>query len=395
VNPETLYSTPNALAADYSMFRVAERLLLTGHSHQAWPDVGFAAVQRAWLDAAEQFDDKWPHVFEKVERVRRGYGELLGEPDGDIALDQNTLELVVRFLSALPLRTRNRIVSTDGEFHTIRRLLDRLAEDVEVVRVAAAPVESLGERLAAEVNDSTAAVLCSSVLFQTARIVPGLPAVAAACSKHGAELLIDAYHHLNVVPFSLKGLERAYIVGGGYKYCQLGEGVCFLRVPRDCTLRPITTGWFTEFDALAAAPAGSVGYGRGGMRFAGATFDPTGYYRAAAVFGFFHERGLTPDVLRTVSQHQVKLLAERFDALDLNPAVIRRDRDVPLEEVGGFLVLWSDRAGELSRRLKEAGVQTDSRGHALRFGPAPYLSDSQLIDAMERLGRVCREMGSV
>ena len=28
------------------------RLLLTGHSHQAWPDCGFAAQQRAWLDAA-------------------------------------------------------------------------------------------------------------------------------------------------------------------------------------------------------------------------------------------------------------------------------------------------------------------------------------------------------
>ncbi len=35
----------------------------------------------------------------------------------------------------------------------------------------------------------------------------------------------------NVVPFSLKKkwLERAYVVGGGYKYCQLGAGNAFLR----------------------------------------------------------------------------------------------------------------------------------------------------------------------
>ena len=39
----------NALASFYSRFRVADRLLLTGHSHQAWPDVAFDAQQRAWV----------------------------------------------------------------------------------------------------------------------------------------------------------------------------------------------------------------------------------------------------------------------------------------------------------------------------------------------------------
>lgn len=391
-----LTSTPNALATDYSQFRVSERLLLTGHSHQAWPDCGFAAQQQAWLDAAEYADDKWPHAFARADEVRRGYARLLGEPTAEIALDQNTLELAVRFLSALPLSTRPRLVSTDAEFHTLRRLLNRLAEEdgLEVVRVAASPVESLAERLASSVNDRTAAVLCSSVLFQSARIVPGLQQVAAACLKHGVELLIDTYHQLNVVPFDGTGLERAFLVGGGYKYCQLGEGACFLRVPHGCELRPITTGWFTEFDALAAPVTGraSVGYGRGAMHFAGATYDPTSSYRAAAVFDFFQRNDLTPEFLRTVSQHQVRLLAESFDRLDLNPAVIRRDRTVPLSEIGGFLVLGTADAGELCQRLKGAGVWCDSRGDVLRLGPAPYLSDDQLREAVARLGAVCRGM---
>ena len=46
----------NPLASHYSRFHVAERLLLTGHSHQAWPDVSFDAQQQAWLDAAEFVD---------------------------------------------------------------------------------------------------------------------------------------------------------------------------------------------------------------------------------------------------------------------------------------------------------------------------------------------------
>jgi len=57
---------PSALAGHYSRFRVGERILLTGHSHQAWPDVGFEAQQRAWLEAAEYVDDKWSHCLEQA-----------------------------------------------------------------------------------------------------------------------------------------------------------------------------------------------------------------------------------------------------------------------------------------------------------------------------------------
>src|SRR6185503_12653524 len=91
------------LAQYYSHFRVAERLLLTGHSHQAWPDVSFEAQQRAWLDAAEFVDGKWDKAAEQAALVRAGFRRLLGDPDGDIALGQNTHELVTRLLSALPL----------------------------------------------------------------------------------------------------------------------------------------------------------------------------------------------------------------------------------------------------------------------------------------------------
>jgi len=57
---------PEQLAKHYSRFRVTERILLTGHSHQAWPDVAFEAQQQAWLDAAEHVDDVWDLAFEKA-----------------------------------------------------------------------------------------------------------------------------------------------------------------------------------------------------------------------------------------------------------------------------------------------------------------------------------------
>ena len=385
----------NPLARHYSRFRVAERLLLTGHSHQAWPDVGFEGQADAWNDAAEQVDEKWERAAEKAERVRSGFARLLGDSQGIIALGQNTHELVTRLLSALPLGRRPRLVTTDGEFHTIRRQLDRLADEswIEVVKVSADPSSSLAERLAGAVDGRTALVLVSSVLFGNAHVVPGLGALLGACHGQGAELLVDAYHHLNVVPFSLEGegLEGAFVVGGGYKYCQLGEGNCFLRVPPGRErLRPLLTGWFSEFASLARPPAAPVAYGDGAARWAGATYDPASHYRAARVFEFFEEQRLTPELLRAVSRHQVGLLAERFDALDLDSGVIARDRSVPPERIGGFLALRSPRAGEISARLKARGVSTDVRGDLLRLGPAPYLADDQLRAAIAALGDVTR-----
>ena len=380
-------SLQNPLAPHYSRFRVAERLLLTGHSHQAWPDVGFEAQQRAWLDAAEFVDDKWARAAEQAAAVRAGFARLLGDRAENIALGQNTHELVTRWLSALPLLDRPRIVTTDGEFHSIRRQVDRLAEEgVQVVNVPARPVETLVERVMASLDSRTLCAMVSTVLFETAEIVPGLDVLAAACRREGVPLLLDAYHHLNVIPFDLhrSDLDDVFVTGGGYKYCQLGEGNCFLRVPPESRLRPVLTGWFAEFDALEESSTRKVIYGKGAAAFGGATYDVTSHYRAAAVFAFHEQQGLTPDRLRAISQHQVGLLKSEFDRLDVSPAVARIEA-IPDARRGGFLAIRMEAAKDVAQRLRERGVHVDARGEILRIGPAPYLRDDQLRDAIGAL----------
>ena len=391
IDPGRLYTSPNAIAGYYSRFRVAERLLLTGHSHQAWPDAGFAGQQQAWLDAAEFVDEKWARAEEQASAVRGNWRRLLNDPNGDIALGQNTHELVTRLLSALPVAARPRILTTSGEFHTVRRQLDRLAEaGLEIQRVSAHPVDQVADRLVSAITAGTAAVIVSSVLFETAEIVPGLDRIAARCDREGATLLVDAYHHLNAVPFDVRamGLERAFVTGGGYKYCQLGEGNAFLRIPPGCRLRPVLTGWFSEFAARDEIDAGqNVAYGSGPARFAGATYDPTSHYRAVAVFDFQQSIGLTPHVLREVSQHQVGVLQSAVEALDAPRELV--EIVVPRPEArAGFLAVRSARAADLCAGLRKRGVFADSRGSTLRLGPAPYLTDDQLCDATSRLGEV-------
>ena len=380
----------NPLAEHYSEFRVSERLLLTGHSHQAWPDVGREGQLEAWQDAAEHADLKWERAFAKAERLREGVRQLLDDPGAPVALAPNTHELVLRFLSALPLRERPKLVTTDGEFHTLRRQLGRLGEEgLEVVRLPARPVETLAERLAAEAPGASA-VLVSAVLFEDSRIVPGLAALAEACAGAGAELLVDAYHALGCLPFTVAGLERAWIVGGGYKYLQLGEGNCFLRLPPQADeLRPAITGWYAEFDELhadARSRRDALSAREHALRRLDVRPDeplprrPRARLlrRAGSDLGAPARELPAPD----------ELLAERFDELGL--ADVTRDRETPLSAFGGFIAFESERAEELSRLLLDEGVVTDSRGRRLRFGPAPYHSDEQLEAAIERLGRVAR-----
>ncbi|MEO8277326.1 MAG: kynureninase [Thermoanaerobaculia bacterium] len=388
--------SPNVLASHYQRFAVADRLLLSGHSHQAWPDVAREGVVEAFDDAALAVDEKWERAEARAERVREGFRVLLDDAGGEIALAASTHELVVRWLSALPLAKKPRLVTTDGEFHTLRRQLGRLSEaGIEVERLAANPVETLAERLASAIDTRTAAVLTSAVFFETARIVPRLGELALACSRQQVPLLVDAYHALGAIPFSLReqGLESALVTGGGYKYLQLGEGNAFLRLPHGLDLRPVITGWFAEFWAKAGRRNWDrVDFASGALALAGATYDPTSHYRAARVFDFFAEQRLTPARLRAISQHQVGFLIDAFDALRLSPYVLRRNVSVELDQIAGFLALESPRAQELAQKLLERGVHSDARGLALRLGPAPYLSDAQLERAMAILGEVAREL---
>jgi len=393
---EDLYKSPNKLSTYYSKFKVHERMLFTGHSHQAWPDCGFEAQQEAWNDAAHLVDDKWGKAFEKAEEVKKGYLRLLNDESGNITIAPNTHDLIIKLFSAFQLKDRPRIITTDGEFHSIRRQLDRLEEEgIEILKIPSQPVSEVVEKIITASNEKTVAIYVSSIFFNSGIILPGLKELAEFCDEKVITLVLDAYHHLNIVPFSVEAnkLQNAFITGGGYKYCQLGEGNAFLRSPKDCKMRPVITGWYSEFTALSLQKkASEILYGQKGDIFAGATYDPTSNYRGARVFKFFDDMNLTPEFLREVSQHQIGLMIEELDKLDLDPKIIERDKSVSLENIAGFLVLYSESAGKISEKLKEKNVWTDYRGNVLRFGPAPYISDDQIKEVMKILGEVANSI---
>lgn len=379
--------TPDDLRSHYRHFLRAGRVLLTGHSHQAWPDVAREAMLDAFDDAALHVDDKWQRAFEAAEDVRRAIAARIQGDPRQIALGANTHELVTRFLSAIPAGRRGHLVTTRGEFHTIRRQLRRLREEGVVVDVVdVEPVSTLAARVASRICDDTGAALVSSVLFETGAVVPHLDLLAQACAARDALLLVDAYHAFNVVPFALRDLgPGAFVVGGGYKYAQYGEGVCFLSAPAGCALRPVCTGWFADFAHLSAPDAGAVTYASDGAeRFAGATYDPVSHYRARAVARFFDAQGLSVDALRAVSLAQTRRILDALDAAGMDVRTPRED-----SARGGFVSVRVKDAGAVCDALRAEDVFVDSRGDALRLGPAPYLTDAEIDHGVARVIARC------
>lgn len=386
----------NKLAPHYSHFKVSKRLLFTGHSHQAWPDNALEGLTEYFQTCAEFVDKKWEMAFEKVEVLRTYLREYYDDPNGYYTRGENTHVLLVSWLSALNLRKKRKIVTTDSEFHSLFRQLQRLKEEgIEVVYVPALPGHSIAERISEHLDDETAAVVLSRVYFETSLINQQLTEIAETVRKKNIPFLVDDYHGTNTVPLSIRKehLEDVFFLMGGYKYLQWGEGNCFLRFPQDCEMRPVITGWFASFSTMEEPRNDKpVSYEDNNLRFAGATFEPASAFRAAKVVQFFHKHKLTPAILRQQYVAQVGLLRELFKEKDFKKSVITLAHQEPLTSNGGFLSLKSPYAQKIQKELMSKKIYTDARGEYLRLGPAPYISSEQIEQVMDELEKTVKSV---
>ncbi|PAU93400.1 hypothetical protein CK503_11740 [Aliifodinibius salipaludis] len=381
----------NKLAPHYSHFDVSNRLLFTGHSHQAWPDVAKEGLQESFDVAASDVDNKWETAFEEVEMLRNYLRNFYDDPDGMYCLGQNTHQLLVSWLSSFDLQNKPKIITTDSEFHSMSRQLKRLKEEgLEIVTVDG-HADDIVKQIENQIDDRVSAVMLSRVYFNSGIINQHISEIAQLSRSNDIPLMIDDYHGTNVVPLSIsdENLEDCFVLIGGYKYLQWGEGNCFLRYPENCDLRPAITGWFASFSKLdESKEKEKVSYADPNQRFASGTFDSTSQFRAAKVVQFFENMGLTPQVLYKQYQAQIKLLRDTFLDRNFDTEVIQLAHQQPVENIGGFLALQSPFARTIRAKLMEQGVFTDARGDILRFGVAPYITAQQISKAMDELENV-------
>lgn len=369
-----------------------QRLHFAAHSHHYWPDVAFEAQRRCWEDAARLADRKWELIFgEVIPRAQAGIAGILGLSDpAAIAFGPNTHGFLLRLLSCLPQDRAVRVLTSDGEFHSFERQLRRLEElgRAEVSRIPTEPFESFTPRFTQAVAEGGHdLVYLSQVFYNSGYAVPDLAGIVAAVPEREALVVIDGYHGFLARPTDLSAIEdRAFYLSGGYKYAMAGEGVCFLHCPPGQAERPPDTGWYAAFGALTAVAGDQVPYGSDGSRFLGATFDPVGIYRLAAVLDWLQDQGLTAAAIHDHALALQTAFAAALPGLAI-PDLTEENLVVPLSEPsrGNFLTFRTPQAGALHETLLARNVITDHRGDRLRFGFGIYQDEADIEALVERL----------
>lgn len=370
------------------------RMHFAAHSHHLWPDASHEGHLAAWQDAAALADSKWDKVMgEVVPQAQAQIARELKLPDPrTIAFGTNTHELVTRIFSARLDRQPIEVLTSDGEFHSVRRQLARWQEQ-GTVRLRLVPSEPFGgftERyLAAMAEKAPDIAFVSHIMFNSGLRFDGIAALAALAEPQGTWVIVDGYHAFMAFPVDLSTVaERVFYLGGGYKYAMAGEGACFVHAPPGFAARPLNTGWFAEFAAIEARVSG-VAYSSDGARLMGATFDPSGLYRFNAVRAMLESEGLDTAAIHA---HAEALRTKMENAIAAGKAGRLQEAECLRPNAQGpqprFLALRDERAGEWKARLLERNIVTDARGDVLRIGFGLYHDEADLDVLCEALGRL-------
>lgn len=354
------------------------------HSHHYWPDVTRQATLDYWDDSAKFVDDKWAHIFGvKIPNVQRLIADVLNLSHSEqIVFAPNTHEFVTRILSCFKANKKIRILTTDSEFYSFDRQINRLIEDelVEVVKVATHPFETFEARFKGQLSDQQwDLVFISQVFFNSGVAIKDLVAIVGAVTNPETVIAIDGYHAFMALPTDLQGIEdRIFYIAGSYKYAQGGEGCCFMTVPKGTQLKPSNTGWFAGFSGLAHVGSRVV-YSDDGYRFAGSTMDFSALYRLEASLSLFAKADLSvAKIHRHVQNLQKNFLNDIKSFSHPNHSQWLNEKNLLVHDFNhhGHFLTFDTGNPEITKNLHDefhkAGIRTDYRGSRWRFGFGLY-----------------------
>lgn len=248
----------------------------------------------------------WETWDPEVRRVADVVGSLVGAPPGTTVMRQNVADLIGDVISCLDWRGGRRVVTSSlewpGSLHTWSQL-HRLGGEAVVVPGEPDGVTLDVQRLVDAIDERTALVACSHVLFRTSTLVDVAPLVARA-HEVGALVLVDGYQAAGTVPVDVVALGVDLYVGGSVKYLSGGPGNGWMYAAPGVvdTLEPVTTGWFGTARPFDFEP--ELHLADGVRRFAGGTPGVPAAYAAAPAYEALADIGIAAVRERSVSLTQ-------------------------------------------------------------------------------------------
>lgn len=372
------------------------KLHFASHSHHYWPDVTLQATIDYWNDSANLVDDKWSYIFgKKVPEAQKHIARILNLSHPEmICFAPNTHEIIYRLLSCFPPERKLKILTTDSEFYSFSRQIQRLEEDhlVQCHRIPSHPISTFNERFAlAASEEKYDLIFLSHVFFNSGLVVNSIEEFLLSLPKEPM-LVLDGYHGFMAVPSNFEKLQdRIFYLGGSYKYAQGGEGCCFVTIPKSLSLKPRYTGWFAELDKLGSERTEETYYSQTGLSLAGSTMDYSSLYRLVSVLDLFETEGLSVDVIHKYIQSLQKYFRHKCDKQDLLEDLIPQKIMISSkdQEHGHFLTFElssTEQTLGLVKKLKDLNVLVDSRENRLRFGFGLYQTTEDIDELFKRAG---------
>lgn len=369
------------LLAYRAEFPILERTTyLVSHSLGAMP--------RAVPDRLAEYVDTWAELgvrawangwWEMPLAVGDEIAPLLGALRGEVAMTPNVSIGQAVVMSAIDYSPpRDRIVMTELDFPSIRYVYERLAPRLGATVVVVPSEDGISideERLLAEIDERTALVAISHVLFRSAYIMD----VASICRRAhevGAVVSLDAFHSVGVMPVDVKRIGVDFLTGGVLKWLCGGPGGCFLYASPETTARltPALTGWQAHRRPFGFE--GEMDYAEGAARWLSGTPVIPALYAATEGPRLVRKAGI--DAVREKSIRQTSRLIELADERGY-PVHAPRDPS----RRGGTVALDVPHAYEIAQFLLSRDIIVDYRPNAgIRIAPHFYTSDSELERAI-------------
>jgi kynureninase len=313
---------------------------------------------------------------------------LVGASSGSLTMLPNVTVAAAVLLSSLEFRApRNRIVMIDGEFPTVRYLVEtlgpRLGAEVVVVPSPHGDGMTADEsRIRDAIDERTALVFLSHVLFKSAFVLD-VPAVAEECRREGALFALDAYQSVGTIPVSVASVGVDVLLGGVLKWLCGGPGGAFLWVRPDLRprLRPALTGWMAHPAPFDFEPP-PMRWRDDAFRFLLGTPAVPALYAAREGPRIVRRAGV--DAIREKSLRQTTRLLELLRARGFRSATPR-----DASRRGGTVAVDFEHALEVSRELNARDVVVDFRpGAGIRMSPHFYTADEELDRAFTAIDEI-------
>lgn len=326
-----------------------------------WATLGVRAWAKGWWEMPLALGDE--------------IAPLIGAQAGTVAMAPTVTFAQAVILSSLALTPgRNTIVMSELDFPSVRYVYDELAPKLGA-RVVVVPSDdgvSIDEdRLCAAIDERTALVAISHVLFKSAWIVDAAR-ITAHAHRMGALVSLDAYHSVGVVPVDMQAIGADFLTGGVLKWLCGGPGGCFLYASPSASARfaPALTGW--QAHAHPFAFDGDMEYASGAARWLGGTPVIPALYANVEGPRIVKRAGM--DAIRAKSMRQTARLVELADARGYKVTAPRNP-----SRRGGTVAFDVPHGAEVAQALLARDVIIDYRpGAGIRVAPHFYTTDDEV-----------------